>query len=90
MDFDKKPWECEDEIEKMISLNQYSEDFDALTKTIRLESLMNVRAGALLLALRLKPMDGGQLRDYLSNDVGLLADEAIELLDYAENVAHQL
>lgn len=90
MSTSKKPWECDNEIEKIISINQYSEDFEVLKQTIKLESDMNIRSTALLLILKIKPMDAGEITKFLSNDVGLSVDEGIELLNHAINVAEQL
>ena len=74
----------------MISLNQYSEDFDVLTKTIKLESDMNIKAGALILALGLKPMNIDELQRFISQDVGLSDEEAVELLGHASDVVEKL
>lgn len=90
MDLVSKPWQCGSEEEKMYSLNLYSKNLDVLIETIKHEEMLNIKSAALILILKLKPMDVGQLKDFLIEDLDLTLDEAIELLEFSEDIASEL
>ena len=90
MDLVSKPWQCVSEEEKMYSLNLYSKNLDVLIETIKHEEMLNIKSAALILILKLKPMNVGQLKDFLIDDLDLTLDEAIELLEFSEDIASEL
>ena len=90
MDLVSKPWQCESEEEKMYSLNLYSKNLDVLIETIKHEEMLNIKSAALILILKLKPMNVGQLKDFLIDDLDLTLEEAIELLEFSEDIASEL
>ncbi|MBE6140142.1 MAG: hypothetical protein E7172_01170 [Firmicutes bacterium] len=74
----------------MYSLNLYSKNLDVLIETIKHEEMLNIKSAALILILKLKPMNVGQLKDFLRDDLDLTLDEAIELLEFSEDIASEL
>ncbi|WP_296858374.1 hypothetical protein [uncultured Methanobrevibacter sp.] len=74
----------------MYSLNLYSKNLDVLIETIKHEEMLNIKSAALILILKLKPMNVGQLKDFLIDDLDLTLDEAIELLEFSEDIASEL